>query len=152
MVRARAGGDATVTAQAVLPGIRADVPAANRAMVESDLRGDTTLAILAYLAWSDAHCDARKMLDGSIAAWLTSGRPDDPQISRSLVKLRSQLARHVDRGCHVPEWFPKSLLAALGTPWCAAELEPSQSNSETETETPRKKAPHDPSSIRSRHH
>jgi hypothetical protein len=81
---------------------------------EQDLRGDTALAILAYLAWSDAHCDARKMLDGSIAAWLTAGRPDDPGIGRALVKLRSQLARYVDHGGHVPEWFPPSLLKALG--------------------------------------
>ena len=110
-----------MTTQACLPGCPA-TPTVNRAVVESDLRGDTSLAILAYLAWSDAHCDARKMLDGSVAAWLTSGRPDDPQISRSLVKLRSQLARYVDRGGHAPEWFPRSLLKALGEPWCAAEL------------------------------
>jgi len=83
---------------------------------ESDLRGDTTLAILAYLAWSDAHGDARLMLDGSIARWLTSGRPYDPQISRSLAKLRSQLARYIDHGGHVPEWFPASLLEALKEP------------------------------------
>ena len=83
---------------------------------ESDLRGDTTLAILAYLAWADGHCDARKMLDGSISAWLTAGKPDDRQISRSLVKLRSQLARYVGHGGHVPEWFPKSLLEALKEP------------------------------------
>lgn len=92
---------------------------------ESDLRGDTALAILAFLAYSDAHCDARKMLDGSIAAWLTAGKPDDSQISRSLVKLSTQLARYVDRGGRVPEWFPKSLLAALGEPWCEGDLAPS---------------------------
>jgi hypothetical protein len=91
---------------------------------EQDLRGDTTLAILAYLAWSDAHSDARKMLDGSIAAWLTAGKPDDPGIGRALVKLRSQLARYVARGGHVPRWFPASLLRALGEPCCARDLAP----------------------------
>jgi len=80
---------------------------------EQDLRGDTALAIMAYLAWSDSHCDARKMLDGSISAWLTAGRPDDPQISRSLVKLRSMLAHFIDRGGAVPTWFPPKLLDAI---------------------------------------
>jgi len=98
---------------------------------EQDLRGDTTLAILAYLAWSDAHSDARKMLDGSIAAWLTAGKPDDPGIGRALVKLRSQLARYVGSGGHVPGWFPASLLRALGEPCCARDLAPS---SATETD------------------
>jgi hypothetical protein len=89
---------------------------------ESDLRGEVALAILAYLAWSDAHSDASKMLDGSIAAWLTAGKPDDPGIARALLKLRSMLARYVDRGGRVPEWFPASLLKALGEPCCARDL------------------------------
>ena len=80
---------------------------------ESDLRGEVCLAILAYLAWSDSHCDASKMLDGSIASWLTAGKPADPGISRALVKLRSHIARYVDHGGHVPEWFPASLLKAI---------------------------------------
>ena len=113
-----------MTMQACLPGCAA-TPTVNRAALESDLHGDTTLAILAYLAWSDAHCDARKMLDGSIAAWLTAGKPDDPGISRALVKLRSQLARYVDRDGHVPSWFPASLLKAIGEPCCARDLAPS---------------------------
>ncbi len=62
-----------MTAQVALPGIEAR-PTVN----DSDLRGEVALAILAYLAWADGHCDARKMLDGSIAAWLTAGKPDDP--------------------------------------------------------------------------
>jgi hypothetical protein len=110
-----------MTAQAMLPGCAA-TPMENRAALESDLRGDTALAILAYLAWSDGHCDARKMLDGSIGAWLTAGRPDEPQISRSLAKLRSQLARYVDHGGAVPSWFPASLLKALRETWCAGDL------------------------------
>jgi hypothetical protein len=89
---------------------------------ESDLRGEVALAILAWLAWSDSHCDASKMLDGSIASWLTAGKPADPGISRALVKLRSHIARYVDHGGHVPEWIPASLLKAIGEPWCAAEL------------------------------
>ena len=96
--------------------------------LEQDLRGDTALAILAYLAWSEAHSDAAKMLDGSIAAWLTAGKPDDPGIGRALVKLRSQLARYVDRGGHVPGWFPASLLKALGEPCCVRDLAPSSAD------------------------
>ena len=110
-----------MNAQTSLPGCAA-TPTVNRAALEQDLRGDTALAILAYLAWSDAHGGTKQLLDGSVAAWLTSGKPDDPQISRSLVKLRSQLARHVDHGGHVPEWFPASLLKALGEPWCVHDL------------------------------
>jgi hypothetical protein len=104
--------------------------------LDSDLRGDTALAILAYLAWSDGHGDARKMLDGSISAWLTAGRPDDPQIARALGKLRSQIARYVDRGGHVPEWFPKSLLEAIHASWCAPDL---QLEPKPEIEPPTKK-------------
>jgi hypothetical protein len=109
-----------MNAQTSLPGCAA-TSTANRGALEQDLRGDTALAILAYLAWADSHCDARKMLDGSISAWLTAGKPDDPQISRSLVKLRSQLACYVDHGGAVPSWFPSSLLKAIGEPWCAAD-------------------------------
>jgi hypothetical protein len=105
---------------------------------EQDLRGDTTLAILAYLAWSDGHCDARRMLDGSIAAWLTAGRPDDPGIARALKKLRSQLAQFVAHGGHVPSWFPASLLKAIGEPCCARDLTPS---SATQAETPPTRSP-----------
>jgi hypothetical protein len=93
--------------------------------LEQDLRGEVALGILAYLAWADAHSDASKMLDGSIAAWLTAGKPDDPGIARALVKLRSQLAHYVDRGGHVPGWFPASLLKAIGEPCCARDLVPS---------------------------
>ena len=113
-----------MNAQTSLPGCTA-ASTANRGALEQDLRGDTALAILAYLAWSDGHSDARKMLDGSIAAWLTAGRPDDPQILRSLVKLRGHLARYIDRSGHVPQWFPASLLKALGKPWCEGDLAPS---------------------------
>jgi hypothetical protein len=100
-----------MTAQTSLPGC--EVPTVSRGALESDLRGEVCLAILAWLAWADAHSDARKMLDGSIAAWLTAGRPDDPQISRSLAKLRSQLAQFIAHGGHVPAWFPASLLEAI---------------------------------------
>jgi hypothetical protein len=89
---------------------------------ESDLRSEIALAILAYLAWADGHCDARKMLDGSIAAWLTAGKPDDSGIVRSLLKLRSQLARYVDHGGHVPTWVPRKLLEAIGEPWRSRDL------------------------------
>jgi hypothetical protein len=88
---------------------------------EEILRGEVTLAILAYLAWSDSHCDARKMLDGSISAWLTAGRPDDAGINRALAKLRGLLAHHVQHGGHTPEWFPKSLLEALKEPSTVSE-------------------------------
>jgi len=112
------------SSQTCLPGC-APAPTANRATLENDLRGEVALAILAWLAWSDSHCDARRMLDGSIAAWLTAGKPDDSQISRSLVKLRSMLARFIDHGGAVPSWFPPSLLKAINTPWCAHDLAPS---------------------------
>jgi len=89
---------------------------------EQDLCGEVALAVMAYLTWAQFHGGATRLLDGTVDRWLTSGKPDDPQISRSLVKLRSMLARYVDRGGHVPEWFPPKLLEAIGTPWCAAEL------------------------------
>jgi hypothetical protein len=110
-----------MNAQTSLPGCAA-TPTVNRAALEQDLRGDTALAILAYLAWSDAHGGTKQLLDGSVAAWLTSGKPDDPQISRSLTKLRTQLARYVAQGGHVPGWFPPKLLEALGEPRCADEI------------------------------
>jgi len=106
--------------QASLPGICATAPTETRAALEQDLRGETCIAILAYLAWAEAHTDASKMLDGSIAAWLMAGKPDDPGIGRALVKLRSQLAHYIAHGGHVPEWFPASLLKC-----CARDLAPS---------------------------
>jgi hypothetical protein len=121
-----------VTAQAVLPGC-----SATPTVVESDLRGDVAIAIMAFLSFAEMYRGgARVVLDGAIADWITIGKPADPQISRALLKLRSMLARYVDRG-GVPSWFPPSLLAALGEPWCAAELAPTaQSNlPKTETET-----------------
>jgi hypothetical protein len=111
-----------MTAQAPLPGIcRATAMTGNRA-AESDLRDEVALAILAYLTWAEFHGGATPLLDGTVDRWLTSGKPDDSQISRSLVKLRSQLARYVDHGGQVPEWFPASLLKALGEPWCVHDL------------------------------
>jgi hypothetical protein len=91
-------------------------------VLECDLRGDTALAIMAMLSWSEAHGGTKMLLDGSVSKWLTSGKPDDPGIARALVKLRCQLARYVDRGGHVPEWFPASLLKALGEPCCGRDL------------------------------
>ena len=120
--------------QACLPGC-APTPTVSRAVLESDLRGETALAILAYLAWADGHSDARRMLNGSIAAWLTAGKPDDPQIARALIKLRSQLARFIDHGGAVPSWFPPSLLEAIGEPWCADEISAASTISPP-TETP----------------
>ena len=83
---------------------------------ESDLRGEVALAIMALLTWAQFHGGATPLLDGTVDRWLCAGRPYDSQISRSLVKLRSQLARYVGHGGHVPEWFPKSLLEALKEP------------------------------------
>ena len=83
---------------------------------ESDLRGEVALAILAYLAWAEAHGGTKLLLDGSVSKWLTTGRPDDPGISRALVKLRSQLARYIDHDGQVPNWLPASLLEALKEP------------------------------------
>ena len=92
--------------------------------LEQDLRGEVALAILAYLSWSEFHGGAGSLLDGSVDRWLTSGRPDDPGIARALVKLRSMLARYIDRGGKVPAWVPPSLLKAIGEPWCARDLAP----------------------------
>ena len=91
-------------------------------ILEQDLRGDTCLAILGFLAWADAHGRVGMVLDGSVAAWLADGKPEDRQLRHACLKLRSQLARYVDRGGHVPEWFPASLLKAIGEPWCADEI------------------------------
>jgi len=99
--------------------------------LEQDLRGEVALAIMAMLAWSEAHGGTQMLLDGSVSKWLTSGKPDDPGIGRALVKLRSQLGRFVGSGGHVPPWFPASLLKALGEPCCARDLAPS---SATETD------------------
>jgi hypothetical protein len=89
---------------------------------ESDLRGEVALAIMAYLTWAEFHGGATPLLDGTVDRWLCAGKPDDPGIGRALVKLRSQLARYVDHGGHVPEWFPASLLKAIGEPWCPRDL------------------------------
>jgi hypothetical protein len=89
---------------------------------ESDLRGEVALAIMAYLTWAQFHGGATPLLDGTVDRWLCAGKPDDPGIGRALVKLRSQLARYVDHGGHVPEWFPASLLKAIGEPWYAGDL------------------------------
>ena len=51
-----------------------------------------------------------------IAAWLTAGKPDDPEIARALAKLRTQFARFVGKGGHMPEWFPQALLKTIGKP------------------------------------
>lgn len=111
--------------QTSLPGIAASTLTENRAVAESDLRGEVALAIMAYLTWAQFHGGETVLLDGTVDRWLCAGKPDDPQISKSLVKLRLMLARYVNRGGHVPEWVPKSLLAALGEPWCARDLAPS---------------------------
>jgi hypothetical protein len=50
---------------------------------ESDLRGEVALAIMAYLAWADAHGRVGTLLDGSVAAWLADGKPEDPQLRRA---------------------------------------------------------------------
>jgi hypothetical protein len=98
-------------------------------MSDSDLRGEVALAIMAFLTFAEFHGGAAPLLDGTIDRWLTAGRPDDPGISRALVKLRSMLARHIDRGGHVPEWVPASLLEAIGEPWCSRDVTPSHSYS-----------------------
>jgi len=82
---------------------------------EQDPRGKVALEIPAYLASAEFHGGATPLLDGAVDRWLTSGKPDVPQISGSLVRLRSQLARYVDRvdrGGHVPEWFRAALAKA----------------------------------------
>ncbi len=89
---------------------------------ESDLRGEVALAIMALLTWAAFHGGATSLLDGTVDRWLCAGRPDDPGIGRALVKLRSQLALYLEQGGHVPEWFPASLLKAIGEPWCAGDL------------------------------
>jgi hypothetical protein len=109
-----------MNAQASLPGLAPT--SANHAVLESDLRGETALAIMAYLTWSQFHGGATPLLDGTVDRWICAGRPADPQIARSLVKLRSMLAYFIDHGGAVPSWFPPSLLEAIGTPWCAADL------------------------------
>jgi len=86
---------------------------------EQDLRGEVALAIMAFLTFAEFHGGAAPLLDGTVSRWLTAGKPDDPQIAHALVKLRRQLARYAQHGGHVPEWFPKSLLAALGEAWPA---------------------------------
>lgn len=62
---------------------------------EFDLHGEVALAIMAYFTWAAFHGGATPLLDGTVDRWLTVQRPDDPGISRALVKLRSMLARYV---------------------------------------------------------
>jgi hypothetical protein len=109
------------TTQGSLPGCAA-TSTANRAVAESDLRGEVALAIMAYLTWAQFHGGATALLDGTVDRWLTTGKPADPQISRSLVKLRSMLARFIGNGGAVPSWFPPKLLEAIGEPWCSHDL------------------------------
>ena len=86
---------------------------AQASTLESDLRGEVALAIMAYLAWAEAHGGTKMLLDGSVSKWLTSGKPDDPGIARALLKLRNLLARFVASGGQVPSWFPPSLATLL---------------------------------------
>ena len=88
---------------------------------EADLRGEVALAIMACLTWAEFHGGATPLLDGTVDRWLTVGKPDDPGIGRALAKLRSMLARYVGSGGQAPEWFPASLLKAIGEPWCAGD-------------------------------
>jgi hypothetical protein len=110
-----------MSAQATLPGLTA-TSTASHAVLEQDLHGEVALAIMAYLTWAQFHGGATALLGGTVDRWLCAGRPVDPQISRSLVKLRSMLARFIGNGGAVPSWFPPKLLEAIGEPWCSHDL------------------------------
>jgi hypothetical protein len=80
---------------------------------EEDLRGETALAVMAYLTWAQFHGGAAPLLDGTVDRWLCVGRPYDPQIARALTNTRRALARYLERAGHSPEWIPSSLLEAI---------------------------------------
>ena len=84
--------------------------------VESDLRGEVALAIMAYLTWAQFHGGAAPLLDGTVGRWLCAGRPYDPQIARALTNTQRALARYMGHGGRAPEWLPASLLEALKEP------------------------------------
>jgi hypothetical protein len=103
-----------MTAQASLSGIpRATTSTASRGALESDLRGETCLAVLAFLTWAQFHGGATPLLDGTVDRWLCAGRPYDPQIARALTNTRRALARYLEHAGHSPEWVPTSLLEAI---------------------------------------
>jgi hypothetical protein len=103
-----------MTTQASLPGIsRATSPAASHGALESDLRGETCLAVLAFLTWAQFHGGATPLLDGTVDRWLGAGRPYDPQIARVLTNTRRALARYLEHAGRSPEWVPASLLEAI---------------------------------------
>lgn len=98
-----------MSAQASLPGIRAEVQPANRATLESDLRGEVALAIMALLTWAEFHGGRTALIDGTVERFITAGKPADSQVSRAIEHTRRALARYLERGGITPAWFPKSI-------------------------------------------
>jgi hypothetical protein len=81
---------------------------------EEILRGETALAIMAFLSWAEMYRGgARVVLDGAISSWVTVGRPADLQIARALDHTRAALGRYLASGAKVPAWLPESIIALL---------------------------------------
>lgn len=75
-----------------------------------DVRGNLTLAVLAFDVWAiETLGRTQGSLDANLAAWVAAGRPRHAQVARVLSRLRSVLD-HLD--C-VPAWLPSSLAALL---------------------------------------
>lgn len=112
-----------MTAQTSLPGVA--VPTANRATLESDLRGETAVCLMALMTWAEFHGGRTALIDGTIERFVTAGKPADPQITRAITNTRSALARYLERNGTAPAWLPASVLELINTPWCAADSAPS---------------------------
>ena len=90
---------------------------------ESDLRSDTCIAVMALMTWAEFHGGRDALIGNTIERFVAAGGPDDPGITRALVKVRSHIARYIEQGGAVPSWFPPSLLALIrDSSWCEPEL------------------------------
>jgi hypothetical protein len=89
---------------------------------ESDLRGETALAIMALLTWAEFHGGITPIIDGTVERFITAGKPHDAGINRAIANTRSALARYIANGGRTPAWLPASVLSLVNEPWCAADL------------------------------
>ncbi len=78
-----------------------------------DVRGNLTLAVLAFDCWAiETLGRTQGSLDANLAAFVAAGKPSHVQVNRVLNRLRSVLD-HLD--C-VPAWLPPRLVALLEAP------------------------------------
>ncbi|MBN2574932.1 MAG: hypothetical protein JXP73_10245 [Deltaproteobacteria bacterium] len=75
-----------------------------------DVRGNLTLAVLAFDCWSiETLGRTQGSLDANVKAWEAAGRPQHGQVDRVVARLRGVVARLGE----VPAWLPPALAEML---------------------------------------